>query len=69
MGLFRVPVPLVDMAAFREAVANALIHRDYHRLGAVHVRLEDDALVVSNPGGLVDGVTLANLPGDRAAPA
>lgn len=61
VDLFRVPVPLLDMAAFREAVANALIHRDYHRLGAVHVRLEDDALVVSNPGGLVDGVTLANL--------
>ncbi|GHU42410.1 DNA-binding protein [Betaproteobacteria bacterium] len=61
VGLFRVPVPLVDMATFREAVANALIHRDYHRLGAVHVRLEDNALVVSNPGGLVDGVTLANL--------
>ncbi len=61
VGLFRVPVPKVDMGAFREAVANALIHRDYHRLGAVHVRLENEALVVSNPGGLVDGVTLANL--------
>lgn len=61
VGLFRVPVPLIDMAAFREALANALIHRDYHRLGAVHVRLEDEALVISNPGGLVDGVTLANL--------
>lgn len=61
VGLFRVPVPMVDMGAFREAVANALIHRDYHRLGAVHVRLENDALVVSNPGGLVEGVTLANL--------
>ena len=61
VGLFRVAVPLVDGGAFREAVANALIHRDYHRLGAVHVRLEDGALVVSNPGGLVDGVTLRNL--------
>ncbi len=61
VGLFRVPVPKVDMSAFREAIANALIHRDYHQLGAVHVRLEDDALVISNPGGLVDGVTLANL--------
>ncbi len=61
VGLFRVPVPMVDMGAFREAVANALIHRDFHRLGAVHIRLEDDALVVSNPGGLVDGVTLSNL--------
>jgi ATP-dependent DNA helicase RecG len=61
VGMFRVPVPMVDMAAFREAVANALIHRDYHRMGSVHVRLEDEALVISNPGGLVDGVTLANL--------
>lgn len=61
VGLFRVPVPMVDMAAYREAVANALIHRDYHRVAAVHVRLEDDALVISNPGGQVEGVTLANL--------
>jgi ATP-dependent DNA helicase RecG len=61
VGLFRVPVPKVDMSAFREAIANALIHRDYHQLGAVHIRLEDDALVISNAGGLVDGVTLANL--------
>lgn len=61
VGLFRVPVPKVDMGAFREAVANALVHRDYHRLGAVHVRMADDGLTISNPGGLVDGVTLANL--------
>ncbi|MCW0412925.1 putative DNA binding domain-containing protein [Xanthomonas sacchari] len=61
VGLFRVPVPKVDLGAYREAVANALIHRDYHRLGAVHVRLENEALVVSNPGGLIDGVTLDNL--------
>lgn len=61
IGLFRVPVPKVDMRAFREGIANALIHRDYHQLGAVHVRLENQALVISNPGGLVDGITLANL--------
>lgn len=61
VGLFRVPVPKVDVGAFREAIANALVHRDYHRLGAVHVRLDDWGLTVSNPGGLVDGVTLDNL--------
>lgn len=61
IGLFRVPVPKVDREAFREAVANALVHRDYHRLGAVHVRLDDSGLTVSNPGGLVEGVTLHNL--------
>ena len=61
IGLFRVPVPKVDMGAFREAVANALVHRDYHHLGAVHVRLDDQGMTISNPGGLVDGVTLSNL--------
>lgn len=61
VNLFRVPIPKVELGAFREAVANALIHRDYHRLGAVHVRLDDDGLTVSNPGGLMDGVTLENL--------
>jgi ATP-dependent DNA helicase RecG len=61
IGLFRVPVPKVDMGAFREAVANALVHRDYHRLGAVYIRLDDQGLTVSNPGGFVEGVTLRNL--------
>lgn len=61
VGLFRVPIPKVERGAFREAVANALIHRDYHGRGAVHVRLDDYGLTVSNPGGLVDGVTLDNL--------
>lgn len=49
------------MSAFREAVANALVHRDYSHLRAVHVRLDDYGLTVSNPGGLVEGVTLNNL--------
>ncbi len=54
-------IPRVDTRAFREAVANALTHRDYSRLGAVHVRLDSEALTVSNPGGFVEGVTLENL--------
>jgi ATP-dependent DNA helicase RecG len=61
VGLFRVPVPNYDQRAFREALVNALIHRDYTRLGAVHVRWESDDVIVSNPGGFVEGVTLDNL--------
>jgi len=60
-GLFRVAVPKVDHRAFREAIANAITHRDYSLRGAVHVRLTGDALVISNPGGFVEGVTLNNL--------
>lgn len=61
MGLFRVPVPNVDRRAFRETVVNALVHRDYTRLGAVHIRWQSELLTVSNPGGFVEGVTLGNL--------
>jgi ATP-dependent DNA helicase RecG len=61
VGLFRVPVPNYDRRAFREAFVNALIHRDYTRVGAVHVRWEQEGLVISNPGGFVEGVSLDNL--------
>ncbi len=61
VGLFRVPVPKIDKRAFREAFVNSLVHRDYTRLGAVHIRTETDGMVISNPGGFVDGVTLTNL--------
>ncbi len=61
VGLFRVPVPNYDRRAFREAFVNALVHRDFSRLGAVHVKIGDDGLSISNPGGFVEGVTLDNL--------
>jgi len=60
-GLFRVAVPKVDHRAFREAIANAITHRDYSLRGAVHIRLTNDNLIISNPGGFVEGVTLNNL--------
>lgn len=61
IGLFRVPIPNYDRRAFREGFINALVHRDYSRLGAVHVRIDDDGLAISNPGGFVEGITLQNL--------
>jgi len=61
VGMLRVGVPDYPPAAFREAVANALIHRDYSRLGAVHVQWHDDRVEISNPGGFPEGVRLDNL--------
>lgn len=61
VGLFRVPIPNFDRRAFREAFVNALVHRDYSALGAVHVKLDDDGMTISNPGGFVEGVNLDNL--------
>lgn len=61
VGLFRVSIPDYDRRAFREALVNALVHRDFSRLGAVHVKLDSNGLSISNPGGFVEGVTLDNL--------
>jgi ATP-dependent DNA helicase RecG len=61
VGLFRVGVPEYSERAFREAVANALVHRDYTRLGAVHIQWYDDHIVISNPGGFPEGVSLSNI--------
>lgn len=61
VDLFRVGVPAYDPRTVREAVNNALTHRDYHRLGAVHIQIHDDALVIRNPGGFVEGIKLDSL--------
>ncbi len=61
VGLFRVPVPNYDRRAFCEAFVNALVHRDYSMLSAVHVKLDDDGLCISSPGGFIDGVNFKNL--------
>jgi ATP-dependent DNA helicase RecG len=45
----------------RESVLNALVHRDYFRRQAVMVTLYSDRLEVSNPGGLMGGVTTTNI--------
>lgn len=47
--------------AVREAVANALLHRDYHFAEPIHVDHSPQVLVVSSPGPLVGGVTPANI--------
>jgi ATP-dependent DNA helicase RecG len=58
---FRVPIPNYDGHAVRETIVNAFTHRDYTHLGTVHIRMESHELVVSNPGGFVEGVTAKNL--------
>ena len=61
VGLLRVGVPDYPERALREALANALIHRDYQRLGAVHFQWHSDRIEISNPGGFPEGVRLDNL--------
>ena len=61
IGMVRVGIPDYPGGAFREGVANALIHRDYTRLGAVHIQWHRSQLEISSPGAFPLGVRLDNL--------
>ncbi|HJR66340.1 MAG TPA: ATP-binding protein [Gemmatimonadaceae bacterium] len=61
VGSVSVGVPRYSPAGFREALHNALIHRDYTSLGAVHVQWSENEIEISNPGGFPAEVRLENL--------
>ncbi|GAA5435739.1 ATP-dependent DNA helicase RecG [Deinococcus aquaticus] len=61
VGLFRIEVWDQDEAVYREALLNALTHRDYTLRDAVHVHHFPDRLEIMNPGGLPGGITPGNI--------
>ena len=48
--------------AIREAVVNAIVHRDYFEKGAnVQINIFDDRIEITNPGGLVAGLKIEDF--------
>ena len=56
-GANRKMVEKVPEAAFREAIANALIHRVWDVDSQIRVSMHDDKIEVVSPGGLTSGIT------------
>jgi ATP-dependent DNA helicase RecG len=51
--------------ALREAIVNAICHRDYEDTGNVQVRIFDNRIEVWNPGTLPKGLTIEDLKGEH----
>ena len=55
-GALRKKVERIPREAFREAVANALVHRVWDIPANVTIGIYDDKVVVTSPGGLPEGL-------------
>ena len=56
-GSYREKVDLVPEKAFREAIANALVHRDWMTNSYIQVSMEKDFITIVSPGGLPSGIS------------
>lgn len=60
-GLFRYDIPTFDETAVREALLNAVAHRDYRLGGSIFVRQYARRLEIVSPGGFPPGITAENI--------
>lgn len=62
VGFRRREVAEYPFEAIREALCNAVCHRDYQLAGAeIRIMIFSDRIEINSPGGLPPGVNLANL--------
>lgn len=61
-GTRRTELPKLPEVVLREAIANAVAHRNYEELGrAIRIELRPGRVVVESPGGLPEPVTEENI--------
>jgi ATP-dependent DNA helicase RecG len=66
-GFHVFPVYTFNERVVREAVLNAVSHRDYQLAGSVFIRQYQNRIVIENPGGFPTGVTVENILDKQAA--
>lgn len=60
-GLFVTPISTFSERPVREAVLNAVSHRNYQLSGSIFIRQFPRRLEIDSPGGLPIGITLENI--------
>lgn len=61
-GMKRIETEDYPLRALREAIVNAIIHRDYQIIGSeIHIDIYDNRLEITSPGGMIDGSFIQDL--------
>lgn len=60
-GFHQLEIPDITWWIAREAVLNALVHRDYFLHQSIHLSLFSDRVEITSPGGFIGGVTPQNI--------
>lgn len=61
-GLIQRDIFAFDGLSVREALMNAIAHRDYSRAGAVvFIQASPEKISITSPGGLLPGITIENI--------
>lgn len=54
-------LPEYSKQALREAIANALVHRDYTKPNSIQIQVFPNEIMITSPGGFPMGVSMDNL--------
>jgi ATP-dependent DNA helicase RecG len=60
-GAFIFDIPYFNKEVIREAINNAVAHRDYSKSGEIVIKQYPSELIITNPGGFPLGVNVDNL--------
>ena len=60
-GFFVYDIPTFNERVVREAILNAVSHRNYQMGGSIFIRQYQDRLAIESPGGLPNGISLNNI--------
>ncbi|HEX8283254.1 MAG TPA: RNA-binding domain-containing protein [Pyrinomonadaceae bacterium] len=60
-GFYKVPIRTFNETVIREAILNAISHRDYNEPSSIFIRQRPREMEVSSPGGFPPGVTPENI--------
>jgi ATP-dependent DNA helicase RecG len=60
-GLFMLTVPSFNELVIREAILNAVCHRDYRHAGSVFIKQYPAKIEIVSPGGFPPGITAENI--------